>query len=109
MKKKKEKKRSKLLKLFYPASVLAVTLACIYVLVPGFRELASIRGQVGALERAYQEKSAANESLKKEHNAGDLTEDEEKKAHERIQELTDRFVKEIDETLSGKDSLPHGS
>jgi len=45
----------------------------------------------------------ANESLKKEHKAGDLTEDEEKKAHERIQELTDRFVKEIDETLSGKE------
>ena len=53
-KKKKEKKRSKLLKLFYPASVVAVTLACAYVLVPGFRELASVRGQVAALERAYQ-------------------------------------------------------
>ena len=65
-KKKKEKKRSKLLKLFYPASVLAVTLACAYVLVPGFRELASVRGQVAALERAYQEKIAANASLKEE-------------------------------------------
>jgi cell division protein FtsB len=65
-KKKKKKKRSKLLKFFYPASVLAVMLACAYVLVPGFRELASVRAQVAALERAYQEKSAANASLKKE-------------------------------------------
>jgi len=45
----------------------------------------------------------ANESLKKEHKKGDLTDDEEKRAHDRIQELTNRFVKEIDETLSGKE------
>ena len=45
----------------------------------------------------------ANEALKKEHKDGDLTEDEEKRAHGRIQEVTDRFVKEIDSTLAAKE------
>jgi ribosome recycling factor len=45
----------------------------------------------------------ANESLKKEKKDGELTEDEEKRAHDRIQEMTDEFVKEIDEILSGKE------
>jgi ribosome recycling factor len=45
----------------------------------------------------------ANDSLKKEHKAGKLTQDEEKRAHDRIQELTDRFVKEVDTTLSVKE------
>ena len=45
----------------------------------------------------------ANESLKKEHKAGALTEDEEKRAHDQVQELTDKFVKEIDGSLSGKE------
>ena len=45
----------------------------------------------------------ANDALKKEHKAGDLTEDEEKKAHDKIQELTNKFVNEIDTTLSSKE------
>jgi len=45
----------------------------------------------------------ANDSLKKQQKSGDLTEDEEKRAHDRIQELTDKFVKEIDENLTGKE------
>jgi ribosome recycling factor len=45
----------------------------------------------------------ANDLLKKEKKAGDLTEDEEKRAHDRIQELTDEFIKEIDEVLSAKE------
>jgi ribosome recycling factor len=45
----------------------------------------------------------ANDSLKKQRKSGDLTEDEEKRAHDKIQELTDKFVKEIDENLIGKE------
>jgi ribosome recycling factor len=45
----------------------------------------------------------ANEGLKKEKKKGDLTEDEEKKSHDRIQEMTDKFIKEIDRILSGKE------
>jgi ribosome recycling factor len=45
----------------------------------------------------------ANESLKKEKKSGDLTEDEEKKAHDKIQVITDDHIKEIDGILSGKE------
>jgi ribosome recycling factor len=45
----------------------------------------------------------ANDALKKERKDGDLTEDQEKRAHDKIQELTNEFVKEIDEILSGKE------
>ncbi len=45
----------------------------------------------------------ANDSLKKAHKSGDLTEDEEKRGHGRVQELTDKFVKQIDEILAGKE------
>ncbi len=45
----------------------------------------------------------ANDALKKEHKAGDLTEDEEKRSHTRVQELTDKFVKEIDAVLENKE------
>jgi ribosome recycling factor len=45
----------------------------------------------------------ANDALKNEKKKGDLTEDEEKKSHDRIQEMTDRFVKEIDDVLSAKE------
>ena len=45
----------------------------------------------------------ANENLKKEKKSGDLTEDEEKRAHDKIQEMTDKFVKEVDDTLTGKE------
>lgn len=45
----------------------------------------------------------ANDELKKEKKAGDLTEDEEKRSHDRIQEMTNDFIKEIDEVLSAKE------
>jgi ribosome recycling factor len=45
----------------------------------------------------------ANDALKIEKKKGDLTEDQEKKSHDRIQELTDKFVKQIEEILSAKE------
>lgn len=45
----------------------------------------------------------ANDLLKKEKKSGDLTEDEEKKGHEKIQEMTDKFVREIDDVLASKE------
>lgn len=45
----------------------------------------------------------ANEALKKERKDGTLTEDQEKRAHDKIQEMTNEFVKEIDDVLSGKE------
>jgi ribosome recycling factor len=44
-----------------------------------------------------------NDSLKKGHKSGDLTEDEEKRGHDRIQEMTDKHVKEIDSLLEAKE------
>jgi ribosome recycling factor len=45
----------------------------------------------------------ANNALKKGHKDGDLTEDEEKRAHTKVQELTDKCVKEIEGILSAKE------
>ena len=45
----------------------------------------------------------ANDALKKEAKKGDLTEDDEKRSHDRVQELTDQFVKEIDAILAAKE------
>jgi len=45
----------------------------------------------------------ANNALKKAHKDGDLTEDEEKRGHNRVQELTDERIKEVDGILSGKE------
>jgi len=45
----------------------------------------------------------ANDALKKEAKKGDLTEDDEKRSHDRVQELTDKFVKEIDVILAAKE------
>ncbi|MEZ5066145.1 MAG: ribosome recycling factor [bacterium] len=44
-----------------------------------------------------------NDALKKAAKDGDLTEDQEKRGHDRIQELTDKFVKEIDAILASKE------
>ena len=45
----------------------------------------------------------ANDQLKKAHKAGELTEDEEKRGHARIQELTDKYIKNVDEILEKKE------
>lgn len=45
----------------------------------------------------------ANDALKKEKKDGALTEDEEKRSHDRIQDMTNEFVKEIDEVLEAKE------
>lgn len=43
------------------------------------------------------------DSLKKAEKAGDLTEDERKRGEDQIQKLTDRYTKELDELLAGKE------
>lgn len=43
------------------------------------------------------------DQLKKIEKAGDITEDERKRGEEKIQKLTDRYVKEMDEALSAKE------
>jgi ribosome recycling factor len=44
-----------------------------------------------------------NDALKKGFKDGKFTEDEEKRGHDKIQELTDRYVKEIDTILGAKE------
>ena len=44
-----------------------------------------------------------NDSLKKGLKDGKLLEDEDKRGHDRIQELTDKYVKEIDAILAAKE------
>ncbi len=46
----------------------------------------------------------ANESIKKEQKAGEITEDEDKKAHDEIQKLTDQRIKELDDILAAKET-----
>jgi ribosome recycling factor len=46
----------------------------------------------------------ANDALKKMQKAGDITEDEERKAHDDVQKLTDKFVKDLDEVLAAKEA-----
>jgi cell division protein FtsB len=65
-KKQKKKKRSELRKFVYPAIVVVLMAVCAYLLLPGFRELDSVRARVGELERVSDEKKAANEILEKE-------------------------------------------
>lgn len=65
-KKKKQKKRSKLRKFYCPGSLIVVTGACVYLLVPGFRELQSVRARMAKLEHVQRERKAGNEALKKE-------------------------------------------
>jgi ribosome recycling factor len=70
------------------------------------------RKEIVRLAKGYAEESRiairnarreANDALKTAQKAGDLTEDEEKRAHERAQDLTDKHVKEVDEILEKKE------
>jgi ribosome recycling factor len=45
----------------------------------------------------------ANDALKKSLKDGKLTEDEEKRGHHKVQELTDKSVKEVDGILAAKE------
>lgn len=45
----------------------------------------------------------ANDELKALKNASDITEDDERKAHDRIQKLTDDFIKQIEGALDHKE------
>jgi ribosome recycling factor len=45
----------------------------------------------------------ANDALKKAKKDGDLTEDQDKKGHDRVQELTVKFTKDIDVILAAKE------
>lgn len=44
-----------------------------------------------------------NEEIKKMEKAGDLSEDDSRRAHEKVQEVTDQFISEIDKLLSAKE------
>lgn len=46
----------------------------------------------------------ANDRLKAEEKAGDLSEDEYRRLATQVQELTDKFIKRVDEILTGKES-----
>ncbi len=43
-----------------------------------------------------------NETIKKEEKAGEITEDDSKKALDEIQKLTDKCIKDIDDIIAGK-------
>jgi ribosome recycling factor len=45
----------------------------------------------------------ANEMLKKQNKASEISEDEFKHLEEEIQKLTDRFIVEVDKTMEGKE------
>lgn len=45
----------------------------------------------------------ANEELKKLQKASDITEDDERKGHDKIQKMTDDYIKKIEETLDHKE------
>jgi len=45
----------------------------------------------------------ANDTIKKEEKAGDLTEDDSKKAQDEIQKITDKCIKDVDKMLSDKE------
>lgn len=87
MKKKKgkeKKKRSKLRKCIYPASVFAVIAVCAYVLVPGFRELDGVRARIVEMERSKQQQESRNASLKKEIASMDTSEGIERAARRHL-------------------------
>jgi ribosome recycling factor len=68
-----------------------------------FSKLAKEVGEDGkiAVRRVRQE---ANDSLKKEHKDGEITEDEQHQDRDEIQKLTDRFCAEIDEIVKAKEA-----
>ncbi|MFH1830805.1 MAG: ribosome recycling factor [Pseudomonadota bacterium] len=45
----------------------------------------------------------ANDELKALKNTSEITEDDERKAHDRVQKLTDDFIKQIDDALTHKE------
>jgi ribosome recycling factor len=46
----------------------------------------------------------ANDSLKKSQKDGDISEDESRKAMDKVQELTDKYIAEMDKALEGKEA-----
>ncbi|MFW5828609.1 MAG: ribosome recycling factor, partial [Alkalispirochaeta sp.] len=46
----------------------------------------------------------ANDELKKQEKAGDISEDDLKRDEDRIQSLTDTYIEEINSTLEAKES-----
>ncbi len=46
----------------------------------------------------------ANEHLKKEEKQGEISEDDRRRAQDEVQELTNAFIKQIDEVLEHKES-----
>ena len=53
--------------------------------------------------RIRNERRDANDKLKKIEKAGEITEDELKKATEEVQKITDKYIKEIDSLYAKKE------
>jgi cell division protein FtsB len=83
-KKKTNGKPNRLKKSVYPLSLALVTATCVYVLLPGFKELEGVRAQIADLRRVAREKSLGNESLKKEIESMDTPEGVERAARQHL-------------------------
>lgn len=73
-KKKKKDKPNRLKKAVYPLSVILVSGACVYVLLPGFKELEGVRAQIAELRQVAEEKNLDNEALRKDIESMDTAE-----------------------------------
>jgi ribosome recycling factor len=69
------------------------------------KELAKKAKSIGeeAKVAARNLRRKANDDIKKEEKAGELTEDDVKEALSEIQKTTDKAIKEIDEIVAGKE------
>ncbi len=69
------------------------------------QELAKLAKQVAEQARVAIRniRREANDTLKQAHKKGELSEDEERRGHERIQKCTDSHVQEIDTLLAEKE------
>jgi cell division protein FtsB len=84
VRKREKEKRSRLRKVFYPAMVMAVAGVCAYILVPGFRELESVRSRVAELERVLLSSKSRNEALRREIASMDTPEGIERAARRHL-------------------------
>lgn len=69
------------------------------------QELAKLAKQIAERARVAIRniRREANDTLKQSHKKGDLSEDEERHGHERIQKCTDSHIQEIDTILANKE------
>jgi len=83
-KKKKKEKPSRVKKAIYPLSLVLMAGVCVYVLLPGFKELEGVRAQIAELRQIACEKSLDNEALRKEIESMDTAEGIERAARRHL-------------------------